>query len=165
MENGTENIQVYGINDLPEAYVQQYGPVKLAIEQQNRMENANENHLLKSGDVNFSNVMQAAVRGMSKRAIAAQMSLHERTVEKIIYSPAGQALLRATLADTNVITCSVVPTLAREAYSTLEECMLGRGDRTRLAAAEATLNLIARLEKMAAVTVDYKVKKSVTAAE
>lgn len=127
------------------------------------METGFVDYSIKSGDVNFYNVMALAVRGMSKRAISAQTSLAERSVEKIIYCPAGQAFIRATLSETNVITCSVLPTLAAQAYATLEDCLQGKADKSRLAAVEVTLGLISRLEKMAAVTVDYKKTKTVKA--
>ena len=119
-------------------------------------------HPIKSGDINFYNVMALACRGVSKRNIAAQTSLAERSIEKIIYGDAGQAFLRATLEESNTITCSVLPSLCAQAYSTLEDAMQGKASKIQLEACNTTLALLARLEKMAAVTVDYSSKKSVT---
>jgi hypothetical protein len=117
---------------------------------------------LKSHDVNYQNILNLAIRGLSKKTIAQTVGMAERSVEYVLYSERAQTFMRATLNQVQDQTALVLPTLNAQALATLESCLNGTADKSRLQAAEAVFNLIARVERMAAARVTYHTEAKTT---
>jgi orotate phosphoribosyltransferase-like protein len=95
-------------------------------------------------------VIQLAILGIRKEAIATELNTSIHNVTRIIYSDRGQITLKQALANIELETANKLPALMESALSELEKIMLtSQASKTRLDAIKTVIGLTLNLSSMA----------------
>jgi hypothetical protein len=140
--------EALGVTDLPDTFISNYGRVKFALELNAVDENVGVVEDIKPSDIKNALIIEAAIRGHSKRKISDTLKCSVTSVERHVYSSQGQARMVEALEITQVAINTTLPLLVSQALIVLEDVLNG-GDAKKLQAVDRILSLHQRVVSMA----------------
>ena len=162
MEKQDTKTEPFGIADIPDGFIDNYGRVKFELET-NTIDGNDVPDIknIETSDIKNALIIDAAIRGHSKRKISDTLKCSVTSVERHVYSSQGQSRLVEALEITQKSINTTLPLLVSQALVALEEVLNG-GDVKKLQAVDRILSLHQRVSQMAHLSAQV-VKKTQSA--